>query len=107
MKVVRDLQADVYRMWGAFVLARGYPHLSAVRPFRNPRYQAILAGKRNARVGFSKPYHRTRLCARDKTSPMNRHFTARNGCRGRNPLNVRNAVFFWRRAEPEFHTQPM
>src|SRR5437867_4350940 len=107
MKVVRDLQADVYGMRRTFMICRGDAHHSAVRAFRNARHQTILAGERNAGFSFPKAHHRTGLRARDETAPMNRNLSARNGRRGRNSLNVWNAVFFCRRAEPEFHTRPM
>src|SRR5258708_21190344 len=102
MKIVRDLQADVYRMRRTFVFARAYAHHSAACPLGNPRHQAILAGKSNASFGFAEANQRTRVRARDKATPMDRHLTARNGAPWADPLNVRSAGLFWRRAEPEF-----
>src|SRR5205807_2701801 len=107
MKVVRDLQADVYGMGLAFVAGGGDAHHSAVRTFRNARHQTILTGESNAGFSFPEAHHRTRLRARDEITPMNGNLSARNGRRGRNSLNVWNAVFFCRRPEPEFHTRPM
>ena len=107
MKVIRDLQSDVYRMWRAFVAGRGHAHHSSVRSFGNARYQAIFAGEWNAGLCFAEPHHRTRLHARNEAAPENRHLPAGNRRGGRNSLNVRNPVLLCRRAEPEFHTQPM
>ena len=107
MKIVRDLQADGHGMRRAFVAGSGYAHYAAIRPFRNSRHQPILAGQRNACFHFAKPHHRTRLHARDEAAPENRHLPAGNRRGGRNFLNVRNPVLLCRRAEPEFHTQPM
>src|SRR5260370_39068315 len=107
MKVVRNLQADVYGMRRAFLAGRGTAHHSAARAFRYARHQSILAGERNARLGFTKAHHRTRVSTRNETPPVNGDLPAWDGRRGRNSFDVRNAVLFWRRAEPEFHTQPM
>src|SRR5207302_6596996 len=41
MKVIRDLQSDVYRMWRAFLARTGHAHHSPRRPFRYTRTQAV------------------------------------------------------------------
>ncbi len=62
MQVVRDLQPDVHGVRLAFVLARGHPHHTTARAFRNPRHHTILAGQRDAGFGIPKAHQRTRLC---------------------------------------------
>src|SRR5256885_15918917 len=48
MKVIRDLQSDVYRMWRAFLAGRGPPHHPPLRSFRNGRPPAIFSRAREA-----------------------------------------------------------
>src|SRR6266851_3349646 len=48
MKIVRDLQSDVYGMRLAFVAGSGHAHRASVRAFRDARDQPALAGQRQA-----------------------------------------------------------
>src|SRR5215472_1252479 len=107
MQIVGNLDRDVYRMRLAFAPVRGDLHRAAARALRHARDEPVLAGKGQTRFRFPEAHHRACLPSRNKSSPENGHLPAGNRRRGRNFLNVGNAVSFWRGTKPEFHTQPM
>ena len=53
-----------------------------------------VGGQHQAGLGLAKVHDRARPGARGEPAPVNYDFAARNGCRGRNSLDVRAAVFF-------------
>ena len=105
MKIVRDLQSDVYGMRLAFVAGSGHAHRASVRAFRDARDQPALAGQRQAGFCLAEAHHRACLRPRYEAAPVDGDLAAWNGRGRRNSLNVRNAVFFCRGPETEFHNR--
>src|SRR5256886_13528940 len=68
MKVIRDLQSDVYRMWRRFLARRGHRHHSFALSVGDREYHAIFAGEGDGGLPLSATPHPARLPAR-KTAP--------------------------------------
>jgi len=105
MQIVGDLEPDRNRERLALALRVRDLNCAATGAFRNTRNQAITAGERERRFGFSKTDYRARARPRGEAAAIHNNFAARNGGGGGDALYPRNAVLFCRGAEAEFHNR--
>ena len=103
MQVVRDLHPDGHGMRLAFVIGGGHAHDPAGRSVRHARDQSASTRQRQAGFRVSKAHRRQRLGARHEAASVNHYFAAGNRRCGRDSLNARTAVFFYRSAQAKFH----
>ncbi len=107
MQIVRDLQSNMHGMRLAFLSGRGHANHSSARALRNARDQPIFTGQRERGFRFPESHHRASLRARDKSVAVNGDLPTGNGRRGRDSLNVWDAVSFlpWSQSLISYHSE--